>query len=110
MRDSHNCFPVHRILHKLSLKDQEQHQTEQWKTESTKINHHLGIVKSTESSDKTAIHFYDSVMQQYGIGTFKNFGSVILDNIRGDKVVAFLNLFFEILAPKLITIGLATPN
>ena len=75
-----------------------------------KNNRHLGIAKSTEGGDKTAIHFYDSVMQRYGTGTFKNFGSITLDDIKGDKVVAFLNVFLEILTTKFIPKGWATPN
>ena len=59
-------------------------------------NRHLGVSKSTAGGDKTAIHFYDSVTQQYGTGTFKNFGSITYDNIRGDKVVTFFHSFCEI--------------
>ena len=47
-----------------------------------KTNRHIGISKSTASGDKTVIYFYDSVTQRYGIGTFKNFGSITYNDIK----------------------------
>ena len=45
---------------------------------------HLEVSKSTVGGDKTTINFYDSVTQQYGTGTFKNFSSITFMTILGE--------------------------